>query len=159
LTKRQDAYKIIMYLYARSLPGVAYCETNVQAWQARRAFQDAGKGGGLLQMAKDKNAELDIAKNIRLVEWLKSEILTSVAEVYRLLANGIKGSQEALADCLSSIIVAVYLLGRRLGISYDTIGRRIESKIRLGIVEEHDVEKYYGDLTSLGEYCKTGKEG
>ena len=122
-----------------------------------QAWQDAGKGGGLLHMAKD--AELDIAKNIRLVEWLKSEILTSVAEIYRLLANGIKGSQEALADCLSSMIVAAYLLGKRLGISYDTIGRRIESKIRLGIVEEHDVEKYFGDLTSLGEYCKTGKEG
>ncbi len=122
-----------------------------------QAWQDAGKGGGLLHMAKD--AELDIAKNIRLVEWLKSEILTSVAEIYRLLANGIKGSQEALADCLSSMIVAAYLLGKRLGISYDTIGRRIERKIRLGIVEEHDVEKYYGDLTSLGEYCKTGKEG
>ena len=108
-------------------------------------------------MAKD--TELDIARNIRLVEWLKSEILTSVAEICRLLANGIKGSQEALADCLSSMIVAAYLLGKRLGISYDTIGRRIESKIRLGIVEEHDVEKYFGDLTSLGEYCKTGKEG
>ena len=107
-------------------------------------------------MAKD--TELDIAKNIRLMEWLKSEILTSVAELFRLLANGVRGSQEVLADCLSGIIMAAYLLGKRLGIPFDVIDRKMESKIRLGIIEEHDVEKYYGDLTSLSEYYRARKE-
>jgi NTP pyrophosphatase (non-canonical NTP hydrolase) len=107
-------------------------------------------------MARD--AEFDIAKNIRLVEWLKSEILTSVAELFRLLANGIKGSQEALADCLASVITAAYLLGKRLGIPFSLIDRKIENKIRLGIVEEHEVEKHYGDLTALSEYCRARKE-
>jgi len=107
-------------------------------------------------MARD--TELDIAKNIRLVEWLKSELLTSVAELFRLLANGIKGSQEALADCLSSMIVAAYLLGKRLGVPFEMIDRKMENKIRLGIIEEHDVEKYYGDLTSLSEYYRARKE-
>jgi hypothetical protein len=102
--------------------------------------------------------DFDIAKNIRLVEWLKSEILSSVAELFRMLANGIKGSQDALADCLASIIVAAYLLGKRLGIPFLVIENRIESKIRLGIIEDHDVEKYYGDLTSLSEYYRTRKE-
>lgn len=107
-------------------------------------------------MAKD--AEFDIAKNIRLVEWLKSEILASVAELFRVLANANKASQEILADCLASVITASYLLGKRLGIPYSLIDRKIESKIRLGIVEEHDVEKYYGDLTALSEYCRSRKE-
>src|SRR5690554_6266763 len=107
-------------------------------------------------MARD--TDFDIAKNIRLVEWLKSEMLTSVAELFRLLSNGIKGSQDALADCLAGMIVAAYLLGKRLGIPFGIIDRKIENKIRLGIVEEHDVEKHYGDLTSLSEYYKAGKE-
>jgi hypothetical protein len=106
-----------------------------------------GKGGGF-----------DIAKNIRLVEWLKSEILTSVAELFRLLVNGARASQDALADCLASLIVAAYLLGKRLGISFTAIDSKIESKIRLGMIEEHDVEKHYGDLTSLSEYYKARKE-
>lgn len=109
-----------------------------------------------------RGGEFDIAKNIRLVEWLKSEILSSVAELYRLLAGGIKkgtkGSQDALADCLSSMIVAAYLLGKRLGIPFPVIDNKIENKIRLGMIEEHDVEKHYGDLTSLSEHYKARKE-
>jgi hypothetical protein len=107
--------------------------------------------------AVEKGGGLDIAKNIRLVEWLKSEILTSVAELYQLLAAGARVSQDALADCLASIITAAYLLGKRLGIPFAAIDSKIESKIRLGIIEEHDVEKHYGDLTALSEHYRTRK--
>lgn len=101
-----------------------------------------------------KDKPFDIAKNIRLIEWLKSEILSSVAELFKLLTNGIRGSQEALADCLASIIIVSYLLGKRLGVQYFVIDQKIEGKIRLGIVEEHDVEKDYGDLSALSRYLK-----
>ena len=53
-------------------------------------------------MAREK--EFDIAKNVRLIDWLKSELLTSVADLFKLLSSGIKGSQEAIADCIASII-------------------------------------------------------
>lgn len=105
-------------------------------------------------MVKDHDREFDIAKNIKLIEWLKSEILTSVAELFRLLANGVKGSQEVMADCLASIVVACYLLARRLGVHYGTIDQMIQKKIRLGMLEEHDVEKYYGDLSELRQHLK-----
>jgi hypothetical protein len=101
-----------------------------------------------------KEKPFDIAKNIRLIEWLKSEILSSVAELFKLLTNGIRGSQEALADCLASIIIVSYLLGKRMGVQYSVIDKKIEGKIRLGIVEEHDVEKDYGDLSALSRYLK-----
>jgi len=108
--------------------------------------------------AVGKSGGFDIAKNIRLVEWLKSEILTSVAELYQLLANGAKGSKDVIADCLASLITAAYLLGKRLGISFAAVDSKIESKIRLGIIEEHDVEKHYGDLSALSEHFKIRKE-
>ncbi len=101
-----------------------------------------------------KDKAFDIANNIRLVEWLKSEILTSVAELFKQLTNGIRGSHEALADCLASIIVVCYLLGKRLGVPFSVIDQKVEGKIRLGILEEHDVEKHYGDLSALSQYLK-----
>ena len=107
-------------------------------------------------MAKEK--EFDIAKNVRLVEWLKSELLTSVAELFKLLSSGIKGSHEALTDCIASIIVACYLLGKRLGIQFDSIDRKVEGKIRLGIIEEHDVEKDFGDLSELSRHMKESRD-
>jgi LCP family protein required for cell wall assembly len=107
-----------------------------------------------------KGGEFDIAKNIRLVEWLKCEILSSVAELYRLLASGIKkgsrGSQDAIADCLSSMIVAAYLLGKRLGIPFLVIDNKIESKIRLGMIEEHDVENIINILL-IGQDRRPGE--
>lgn len=72
-------------------------------------------------MAREK--EFDIAKNVRLIDWLKSELLTSVADLFKLLSSGIKGSQEAIADCIASIILAAYLLGKRLGIQFEQIDR------------------------------------
>lgn len=123
---------------------------------SRSAENGLMKGGCVFTMVKEK--EFDIAKNIRLVEWLKSEILTAVAELFKLLTNGIKGSQDALADCLASIIVICYLLGKRLGVQFSMIDHKVDNKIRLGIIEEHDVEKYYGDLSTLSQYLKESRE-
>ena len=58
-----------------------------------------------------------------------------MAELFRLLANGVRVSQDALADCMASIIIAAYLLGKRLGIPFTAIDSKIESKIRLGMIE------------------------
>lgn len=107
-------------------------------------------------MAREK--EFDIAKNVRLIDWLKSELLTSVADLFKLLSSGIKGSQEAIADCIASIILAAYLLGKRLGIQFEQVDRKLEGKIRLGIIEEHAVEKDFGDLSELSSYTKEGRK-
>jgi len=98
-------------------------------------------GRGVKALAWGKDRDLDITKNVRLVEWLKSEMLTSVADLFKLLTNGVKVSQEALADCLANIIIVSYLLGKRLGVHFAVIDEKVEDKIRLGILEEHDVEK------------------
>ena len=58
---------------------------------------------------------------------------------------------ETVSETLSNIILISYLLGRRLGISYNAIEMKIENKIKLGLVENHDVEKYYGDISEIVE--------
>jgi len=97
--------------------------------------------------------EIDITRNIKLIEWLKSELLTDIANLFKVLVNGMKDEvHDAVSDSLSNIILICYLLGRRLGISYNSIELKIESKIKLGLVERHDVEKYYGDLSELSKH-------
>ncbi len=94
--------------------------------------------------------EIDITRNIKMIEWLKSELLTDVANLFKVLVNGMKEEiHEAIAETLSNIILICYLLGRRLGISYNSIEMKLENKIKLGLVENHDIEKYYGDLSEL----------
>lgn len=97
--------------------------------------------------------ELDITRNIKLIEWLKSELLIDLANLFRVLAKGAREEMhEAVSDIISNIILISYLLGRRLGISYNAIELKIRSKVKLGLVENHDVEKHYGDLSELSRH-------
>ncbi|MDP4092294.1 MAG: MazG-like family protein [Bacillota bacterium] len=102
--------------------------------------------------------EIDITRNIKMIEWLKSELLTDVANLFKRLVNGAKEEiHDSVAETLSNIILICYLLGRRLGISYNAIEIKMDNKIKLGLVENHDVEKYYGDLTELTRHLNSSR--
>ena len=115
--------------------------------------------GVVLRMAFfDK--DIDITRNIRIIEWLKSELLTDMANLFKALVNGVKEEvHDAVSDTLSNIILISYLLGRRLGISYNSIEMKVNNKIKLGLVENHDVEKYYGDLSELSKHLNGSRAG
>ena len=102
--------------------------------------------------------EIDITRNIRLIEWLKSELLTDLANLFRVLVKGVREeTHDVVTDILSNIILISYLLGKRLGISYNAVELKIQGKIKLGLVEDHDVEKYYGDLSELSRHLSSSR--
>lgn len=107
--------------------------------------------------------EIDITRNIKMIEWLKSELLTDIANLFKILVNGIREEvHETVSETISNIILIGYLLGKRLGVGFQAIEIKIQNKIKLGLIESHDVEKYYGDLTELskhlnGSRSKTGE--
>ncbi|MCX7747861.1 MAG: MazG-like family protein [Clostridia bacterium] len=102
--------------------------------------------------------EIDITRNIKIIEWLKSELLTDIASLFKALVNGMKEEvHESISDTLANIILISYLLGRRLGLSYNSVEMKIENKIKLGLVENHDVEKYYGDLSELARHMNSSR--
>lgn len=100
------------------------------------------------------NQGIDIAKNIRIIEWLKTELLSSVSGLFKAMLNS---SEEVLIDALSSIIITSYVIARRLGINYSRLDINIESKLRTSIKEEHEVEQWYGDLSALLKYVSDKK--
>ncbi len=104
-------------------------------------------------MVNRKEADIDITRNIKIIEWLKSQLLTDIAVLFRSLVSGVKEEvRDVIADSVSNVIIISYLLAKRLGITYNTIEMKMEKKIRLGIIEQHDVEKYYGDLSELSHH-------
>ncbi len=93
---------------------------------------------------------LDITRSLRIVENLKSVLLDDVAGLYRHLADPVlEDTRNVAADTLSDMIVVGYLLGKRLGVDYTTMDRHISKKIRLGLIHENEIEKYFGDLSEL----------
>lgn len=104
------------------------------------------------------NKDTDITRNIRLIEFLKSELLTAVATLHQTLLKGAKVTQESLVDVLANLILVTYLLGKRLGLAFSVIDTKIQEKIRIGMLEEHETEKWYGDLSTLDDYMKKNRK-
>lgn len=96
------------------------------------------------------NRGIDITRNIRIIECLKSDLLLSVSQLYNEMASETgENIREVALDTLSDTIIISYLLSRRLGIDYPTLERQISAKIRLGLLQEHETEKYFSDLSAL----------
>ena len=99
----------------------------------------------------------DITRNVKIIEWMKNEILISVSDLFNVLFKGVKSVDETLQDILANIIMITYLLAKRLGISFNEIDYKIKEKTCLGIKENIIIEKWYGDLTNLKNYIENRK--
>jgi hypothetical protein len=90
-----------------------------------------------------------IAKNIKVIEWLKADLMASTAFLFKAM---LRSNEERLLDALASMVLTCYVLGRRLGINFSRLDLRVEAKLRQGIDDDHEVEKWYGDLSGLLKY-------
>ena len=101
---------------------------------------------------------MGITKNIKLIEWLKTEILKSISELYQILFKGSKDSGQAVTDTIANNILVSYLLARRLGITFTDIDNKIEEKIKIGITDQHEIERWYRDLSELSGHLNRNRE-
>ncbi len=95
-----------------------------------------------------------IAKNIKVIDWLKADLITSVSALFKSM---LKGSEDLLLDALASLMITCYVLGRRLGINFPRLDLKVEAKLRQGIEEDHELERWYGDLSALLNYMADKK--
>lgn len=105
-----------------------------------------------------ENKDIDIIKNMRTVEWLKAQLLQTIANLYSTLAHGEENTRENLEDSISNVILESLLLGKRLGLSYENIDKALKENIKINLIEEHKIERWYGDLSSLLEYLNQQKD-
>lgn len=105
-----------------------------------------------------QNKDVDIIKNMRTVEWLKAQLLGTIANLYSTLADGEENTRENLEDLISNLILESLLLGKRLGLSYESINKALKDNIKINLIEEHKIERWYGDLSILLEYINQQKD-
>ena len=56
-------------------------------------------------MKFDRNS--DVTKNVKIIEWMKKELILSVGDVFDLIFKGVKPLDEALQDTLANIIICL----------------------------------------------------
>ncbi|MGI6553174.1 MAG: hypothetical protein GX779_02110 [Clostridia bacterium] len=90
--------------------------------------------------------ETDISRNLRMIDWLRAELVSTVGLLLKAMA---KGSQELILDALAGGMIVLYVLGRRLGLTFSRIDLKVAEKLREGIALNHETEIWYKDLSSL----------
>lgn len=93
--------------------------------------------------------EMDIAKRLKVLDWLKTELVEQVSRLFRGLHSG---SEEKIKDSLASLIVTTYVMGRRLGLPFRTLDEAVIQKLKEHKEQGHQVEEWYGDLSALDDY-------
>ena len=101
-----------------------------------------------------KREDFNIMSNVKIIEKLKAELLCIVGDFFKLLTKGSNVASESILDCISGAIIILYVLGNRLGYSYISVDENIKKKLKLGIIEEDEVEKDGKDLSKLYTHLK-----
>lgn len=93
--------------------------------------------------------DMDIAKRLKVIDWLKTEMIDQVSRLFKGLLSG---REEKIKDSLASLIVSSYVMGRRLGINYRSMDELVLSKLKEHREQGHQVEDWYGDLSAMEDY-------
>ncbi len=101
-----------------------------------------------------KNREMDIAKNFKMIDWLKAELIDAVAELFKSL---LKSGSEAVCDALATIMILAYLLGQRTGVSFSSIDQRIRNKLHISLDDSLGGADWQENLSELLVYLEKTK--
>lgn len=100
-------------------------------------------------------ADFDITKNIKLIEMLKGQMLSGIADLYNNLADSDSDFNER-GDILADMLIMTYMLANRLGFSYGSIDVKAVKKLRIGILDEKHA--MHEDVSSLLKHLYRDRE-
>lgn len=105
-----------------------------------------------------KRDNFNIMTNIKIIEDLKAQLLCIIGQFFKLLTKGNNVARESILDCISGAISILYILGEKLGYSFEDIDHVIKSKLDLGIRAEDQVEKEGKSLSKLKRYINNRRD-
>lgn len=89
------------------------------------------------------------AKNVKVIDWLKTEIIDVIANLYKGIHHA---NTPMILDTLSSLVISIYVLARRMGFSFHELDQSVIQKLREHVHEGHQLEQWYGDLSALEDF-------
>lgn len=95
------------------------------------------------------NNQLDVTKNIKVIEVLKCQILNGVADLHNNLRTTSSDNLERL-EIFADLIILNYILANRLGFSPETLEVKINKKLRIGTLEPEN--SFSNDSKELLKY-------
>lgn len=95
--------------------------------------------------------DIDLAKRAKIIEWLKTELIDQMAHLFK----GIwEGSHHKMVDGLASLVACCYILGRRMGISLQSLDTAVLEKMKEHREVGHQLEEWYGDISAVEDHLR-----
>jgi hypothetical protein len=101
-----------------------------------------------------KKKDFNIMYNVKIIEELKANLIVTIGDLFKLLTKGSNVAQEAILDSISGAIIILYILAERLGYSHTAVDETMKKKLKLGIIEDDQIEKDGKDLSKLYNHIK-----
>lgn len=101
-----------------------------------------------------KKDDFNIMGDIKVIEDLKADILCILGDLFKLLTRGSNVAKDSIVNCISSIIILLYILADKLGYSAIEVDENMKKSLKIGIVEEDKLEKKGNNLTKLFNHLK-----
>lgn len=95
--------------------------------------------------------ELDITKKIKIIEQLKSRLLSDVSDIYSNMASDDSRGEENI-DLLADMIIITYFLSDQLGVSYAGLEMKAKNKLKIALLQEDEHSTWRNELASLVRY-------
>lgn len=105
------------------------------------------------------NENFDIIGNMNSIDGYKTYLIGFVADLFATM-NKSKGNtayNDEIIDEIADIIICSYLIGKRIGISYDKIDKRVMDKLKVGLLEDKGLDRFGQDYSSLIAYIREGR--
>lgn len=104
-----------------------------------------------------KREDLNIITNIKIIEEIKANIICVVGELFHLLTKGSNVARDSILNSISKGIMLLYILGQRLGYSFEDIDKSIGTKLEKDLSSNHEYEKDGESLSKLESYLKKNR--
>lgn len=95
--------------------------------------------------------ESDIVKMMRLIEALKADLIHTVGELYKALAES---SAQRGKEALALLVAQCYVLGKRLGINFSELDEAVEHKANEWSKRNEALENRFGDFSKLARHLQ-----
>lgn len=96
----------------------------------------------------------EITKKIKVIEQLKSQMLTNISKIYENMSTNEVMAEDNI-DILADMIIISYLLTNELGTSYVGLDIKIKNKLKWALINESENTNWKKQLNLLSQYFNT----
>ncbi len=93
--------------------------------------------------------QIDITKNIKMIEILKGQILAGVSDLHNSFIDIDSDTMDKM-EIFADLTILIYILAKKLGISPEALFVKINKKLKLGALDETDI--FNEDVKELLRY-------